>query len=104
MDTDQDVARRLIAVREHFQLSQALFADRLHIAKNTLNGFEKAKRSLTLETAKRIRQRFGVSVDWLLFGDVGQPSQGLVVELGPAPTLKKDEQPSRGAKRPKKAA
>jgi len=104
MDTDKDVARRLIAVREHFKLNQAAFADRLHIAKNTLNGFEKAKRSLTLETAKRIRQRFGVSIDWLLFGDVGQPSHGLVLELGPAPPMKKDEQAPRTGRKSKKAA
>jgi transcriptional regulator with XRE-family HTH domain len=90
MDTDLDVARRLIAVREHFALSQVAFADRLHIAKNTLNGFENGKRPLTLETAKRIRQRFGVSVDWLLFGDIGQPSHDLVIQLGPAPAVRKE--------------
>lgn len=90
MDTDRDVARRLIAVREHFTLSQVAFAGKLHIAKNTLNGFETAKRPLTMETAKRIRQRFGVSVDWLLFGDVGQPSHDLVIQLGPAPEVEKD--------------
>lgn len=103
MDTDQDVARRLIAVREHFKLTQAAFAEKLHIAKNTLNGFEKAKRQVTLETAKRIRQRFGVSVDWLLFGDVGQPSHGLVLELGPVPNVKRDET-AAASKRRKKVA
>lgn len=104
MDTDQDVARRLIAVREHFKLTQAAFAGRLHIAKNTLNGFEKAKRALTLETAKRIRQRFGISMDWLLFGDIGQPSHGLVVELGPVPEVKKDEKVAKPVKKGKKVA
>lgn len=90
MDTNPDVARRLIAVREHFQMSQVAFAGQLHIAKNTLNGFENGKRPLTMETAKRVRQRFGVSVDWLLFGDVGQPSHDLVIKLGPAPSVHKD--------------
>lgn len=106
MDTDHDVARRLIAVREHFKLTQVAFAEKLHIAKNTLNGFEKANRQLTLETAKRIRQRFGVSVDWLLFGDIGQPSHGLVVELGPVPNVKQDEaaKPAKPVKRRRKAA
>lgn len=94
MDTDRDVARRLIAVREHFKCSQVDFANSLHIAKNTLNGFEMAKRPLTIETAKRIRKRFGVSVDWLLFGDVGQPSHDLVLELGPAPTVQKENAPA----------
>ena len=89
MDTDENVARRLIAVREHFTLSQVEFAEKLHIAKNTLNGFEQAKRPLTIETAKRIRDRFGVSTDWLLYGDIGQPSHSLAIALGPHPEIKK---------------
>lgn len=104
MDTDQDVARRLIAVREHFKLTQVAFAEKLHIAKNTLNGFEKAKRPLTLETAKRIRQRFGISSDWLLYGDVGQPSHGLVLELGPVPNVAQDVKPAKAPKKKRKAA
>jgi DNA-binding XRE family transcriptional regulator len=100
MDTDDDIARRLIAVREHFSLSQVDFAGKLHIAKNTLNGFEKAKRPLTIETAKRIRDRFGISTDWLLYGDVGQPSHDLAVSLGPVPDVKKDvEKTKQGKKR-----
>jgi transcriptional regulator with XRE-family HTH domain len=93
MDTNIDVARRLIAVREHFKLNQMAFAGKLNLAKNTLNAFETSKRPLTLETAKRIRQRFGVSVDWLLFGDIGQPSHDLVLKLGPSPTVQKETAP-----------
>ncbi len=98
MDGDQDVARRLIAVRERQKMSQVEFAEKLHIAKNTLNGFERGKRSLTLETAKRIRKRFGISVDWLLFGDIGQPSHAIAVELGPVPDVTLDEKPVKKKK------
>jgi DNA-binding XRE family transcriptional regulator len=102
MDSDEETALRLIAVRKHLRLNQSEMADKLNIAKNTLNGFEKGKRSLTLETAKRIRQRFGISVDWLLFGDVGQPSQGLAIELGPNPGHA--EPPAKPQKRRRAAA
>lgn len=85
MRQDKDIARRLTAVREHFNLNQAEFAAKLNIAKNTLNGFERGSRPLTLETARRIRNRFGVSLDWLLFGDIGQPRQDLAEQLGPDP-------------------
>ncbi|WP_410052707.1 helix-turn-helix domain-containing protein [Bradyrhizobium sp. SZCCHNRI1073] len=100
MDSDHDVGRRLIAVREHFQLTQTEFAKRLHLAKNTLNGYERGNRTLTMETARRIRARFGVSTDWLLFGDVGQPSHDLAVKLGPSPavgdaTVSKEKPPRR---------
>lgn len=97
MDSDENIARRLIAVQNHVKLNQSEMAGELNIAKNTLNGFEKGKRSLTLETAKRIRQRFGISVDWLLFGDIGQPSQGLAIELGPTPDIA--EKPAKPVKR-----
>lgn len=103
MDTDHDVARRLVAVREHLNRSQTNFADELHIAKNTLNGYEQAKRTLTLETARRIRDRFGVSVDWLLFGDIGQPSHDLAVELGPKPAIKEDAKKAKPAPKRRRA-
>lgn len=104
MDSDVDIARRLIAVREHFGLSQAAFADKLHIAKNTLNGYEKAKRQLTIETASRIRDRYGVSVDWLLFGDIGQPSHDLAVRLGPKPQIEADAKRAAQAGKRRKAS
>lgn len=91
MDSDNDVARRLIAIRDHFGLSQVAFAKNLNIAKNTLNGYETGSRSLTLETAKRIHRRYGISLDWLLFGDIGQPSHELVVKFGPAPRISTDK-------------
>lgn len=103
MDSDHDVARRLIAIREHFGLNQIAFAKSLHLAKNTLNGYEKGSRQLTLETAKRIRDRYGISLDWLLFGDIGQPSHELVVKFGPAPRLSTDGQPAEPAAHRKKA-
>lgn len=96
MNTDHDIARRLVAVREHFKRKQIDFAADLNIAKNTLNGYESGERPLSLETAKRIRDRFGVSTDWLLYGDVGQPSHDLVIQLGPKPLIKEDR------KKPKK--
>ena len=102
MSTDKDIARRLIAVRESFGKSQTDFAAELHIAKNTLNGYETGERSLTMETAKRIRERFGVSTDWLLYGDIGQPSHDLIIGLGPRPLIKAaTKKPERPGKRRK---
>lgn len=104
MDTDPDIARRLVAVREHFEESQVDFAEKLNMAKNTLNGYETAKRPLTIEAARRIRDRFGISVDWLLFGDIGQPSHDLVIMLGPAPAIKSDAKKEKKAGKRRKAS
>lgn len=75
MDTDLEVSNRLAALREKLGLDQAKFAKSLGIEKNTYNAYERGKRPLTIETAKKIRRRYGISVDWLLFGDIGQPNQ-----------------------------
>lgn len=104
MDSDHDIARRLIAIREHYKLLQTEFADALNIAKNTLNAFERAKRPLTLETAKRIRDRYGVSIDWLLNGDVGQPGHDLVVKMGPAPKIDADKKKDKETRRQRKVS
>jgi len=104
MSSDQDIARRLVAVREHFGLNQVVFAQKLHMAKNTLNGYEQAKRPITIETARKIRDRFGISTDWLLYGDIGQPSHDLVISLGPVPTIKKDTKKVKDGGKRRKAS
>lgn len=104
MDGSDDIARRLIAFRELKGLSQTEFAAKLHIAKNTLNGYETGSRPLTIETAKKIRKRFGVSLDWLLYGDIGQPSHEIAAELGPAPEIKNDAQKAAPVKKRRKAS
>jgi transcriptional regulator with XRE-family HTH domain len=91
MDSDEKIGRRLIALRENHRKGQSEFAETLNIAKNTLNGYERGKRPLTLETAKRIRDRWGASLDWLLHGDIGQPGHELAAKLGPSPKISADE-------------
>lgn len=83
MDTDMEVANRLVALREKLELDQTSFAKSLGIEKNTYNAYERGKRPLTIETAKKIRRRYGISVDWLLFGDIGQSNQMFLLSIEP---------------------
>jgi|GEM_PF-2568962 len=99
MDTNQDISGRLLAVRTKFGLNQAQFAEALGLAKNVYNPFEKGSRPLTLDAARRIRRRFGISIDWLYFGDVGQPSEGIARELGPNPRATQAPAKKKAAKR-----
>lgn len=71
-------------------MNQVQFAEKLNIAKNTLNGYETGERPLPAEKARRLRERFGISLDWLLYGDIGQPGYEVAVKLGPKPTIKAD--------------
>lgn len=100
MDSDADIGRRLVALRERHEYSQVKFAEELNIAKNTLNGYERGARPLTLETAKRIRARWGISLDWLLNGDIGQPGHELALTLGPRPKILDDEKKRSSRSRP----
>lgn len=83
MDTDIEVSNRLAALREKLGLDQVAFAKTLGIEKNTYNAYERGKRPLTIETAKKIRRRYGISVDWLLFGDIGQPNHQFLLSIEP---------------------
>jgi transcriptional regulator with XRE-family HTH domain len=84
-DSDQAVGKRIIALRERANLQQQQLAQQLHITKSTLNGYEKGTRPLTTESAKRLRRRFGVTVDWLFFGDMQVTGRDLMLEIGPEP-------------------
>lgn len=86
-DSDQAVGRRIIALREATGLQQQQLAKQLHMAKSTLNGYEKGERPLTVESIRRLRRRFGVTVDWLLFGDMQATGRNLMIEIGPEPAV-----------------
>lgn len=89
MDTDLEISNRLAALREKLGLDQKSFAESLGIEKNTYNAYERGKRPLTIETAKKIRRRYGISVDWLLFGDIGQPNHQFLMQIEPPAVVEK---------------
>lgn len=84
-DSDRAVGRRIIALRNRVGLQQQLLAKQINVAKSTLAGYEAGDRPLTMESARRLRKRFGVTLDWLLFGDMQAVAQSLMLELGPTP-------------------
>jgi DNA-binding XRE family transcriptional regulator len=84
-DSDEAVGRRIIALRDKTGMQQQLLAKEIHVAKSTLNGYESGSRPLTMESARRIRRRFGVTLDWLLFGDMQITGRNLMLEIGPEP-------------------
>lgn len=84
-DSDEAVGKRIKALRERVPLQQQQLARQLNITKSTLNAYESGKRTLTTESAKRLRRRFGVTVDWLFFGDMQVTGHDLMLQLGPEP-------------------
>jgi len=84
-DSDEAVGRRLVALRQRAKLQQQELAQQLHMTKSTLSAYESGSRPLTMESARRMRKRFGVTVDWLLFGDMQVTGRDLMLEIGPEP-------------------
>jgi len=95
MDRPHIVAARLKALRTELGYkSQSAFAARLGIDKSTYNPYEKGTRPLTFETACLIRREFGISIDWLFFGDLHQSAIQTMARIGsgieaPQPKQKK---------------
>lgn len=83
MDPPHIVSARLKALRiELGYKSQSAFAAKLGIDKSTYNPYEKGTRPLTFETACLIRREFGISIDWLFFGDLHQSAVQTMAKIG----------------------
>lgn len=104
MDTDMEVANRLVALREQLKQDQTTFAKSLGIEKNTYNAYERGKRPLTMETAKKIRKKYGISTDWLLYGDLGQPNREFILQIEAERAPVADREPAKSPKKKRAAA
>ena len=61
------IGRRLRQVRG-FETSQVEFAERLGISQSQLSKYERGQAAPTAQVLRRLKDSFGVSVDWLLTG------------------------------------
>ena len=104
MATDMEVANRLVALREKLQQDQKTFAHSLGIEKNTYNAYERGKRPLTIETAKKIRKKYGISTDWLLYGDLGQPNSQFIMQIEAERAPVAQREPVKSIKKRRSAA
>ncbi|MFP5223837.1 MAG: helix-turn-helix domain-containing protein [Acidobacteriota bacterium] len=72
MDNNSTMAQRLRAIRG--TLTQAEFAHRLGIHKNTLGRYERGESEPDTQIARLLCTAFGVQPHWLLFGSGAEPS------------------------------
>ena len=68
-DKPESVAARLQRVREVMDLSKRDFAERAGMSEQSYGPFENAKRPLSLEAAKKLRKAYGLSLEFLYFGN-----------------------------------
>ena len=67
--TAEAIGMRLRLTREVLGLTQAEFADRCGIARNTYNQYEQGKNKPQIGLAIEMCERFNLTLDWLYRGD-----------------------------------
>ncbi len=63
------IARRLIASRVHFGLNQISFSKKAEIPDNTYNQYERGKSRPSLDYAFRLKDTYGLTLEWIYEGD-----------------------------------
>lgn len=58
------------------------FADEIGLSKGQYSLIKNAKRNLSFETACVIKDKWGISLDWLFFGDFQQASIQIMTKIG----------------------
>ena len=83
IDPPDIIGRRLEDLRIELGFkTQVAFAEALGIDKSTYNLYKTGARPLTFETACIIRSKWGMSIDWLFFGDLQQSAIQTMAKIG----------------------
>lgn len=83
IDPPDVIGNRLEALRKELKIrTQDQFAEKIGIDKSTYSSMKRGKRNLSFETACRIRSQWGVSIDWLFFGDLHQSGMQVMAKIG----------------------
>lgn len=82
-DTQQVIAKRLIALRNALGVNDATICRNIDVAANRWSQYldPHGKRTITLDVAVRLRKRYGVPLDWIYLGDESGLPRGLSERL-----------------------
>lgn len=76
-----EIAARLKAAREAINPNQSEFAMRAGMTQNRYNQYETGERPLTLDAALKLRDTYGLTLDYLFRGDAALVPHGLIERL-----------------------
>jgi len=76
-----DVARRLMQLRELLDLDQVSFGERAGISQPRLSQYETGTRILSLRAALALCAAYRISLDWLYFGDPSGLPHWMAIKL-----------------------
>ena len=95
--TLRDISTRLRQARDLVGINQQKMAESLGVSTQRLNNWEKGRSSIDHYHAQKYRELFGISLDWLIAGDLAalpfEKMQKLLNETdtGPSPDHKPAE-------------
>jgi transcriptional regulator with XRE-family HTH domain len=103
------VGERLKAARNVLGLQQNEFCDPLGMSPSHYSQLERGLKGISLATAKKFKKVWGISLDWIFFGDVGMETKMAVAlravqekRAEAAPTAQKPPpEPPRSRPRPR---
>lgn len=80
-DSAESIGLRLQRVREVLGMDKKTFAERAGIGQQTYGPFENASRSISLESAKKLRATYGISLEYIYFGKIDDLPHKIATQL-----------------------
>lgn len=91
--TKTEVGYRIRLLRNSCEETQAGMANRLSSKHNTINQYENAASLPSVEMEVRLKAVYGVTIDWIRFGDVSGLKPDLIQRLEHAKLMIGDHRP-----------
>lgn len=100
IDQPNVIAGRLEALRKELGIpTQDKFAEEIGLGKSIYSLIKNGKRNLSFETACLMKEKWGISIDWLFYGDIQQSAAQIMTKIGRGPAAEISLAHSRQAKR-----
>lgn len=87
--SQKDIAKRLLVLRAWAGLQQQELCSEIGVKPNNYSPFEKGKRRITIDIARKIVDKYGVTLDWIYDGDPRGMTGQMQAELRLAETKAK---------------
>lgn len=80
-DSPEAVAARLKRIREILGMTKKDFAERAGLGEQVYGPFENGRRELSLGAAKKLRRTYGLSLEFMYFGNIADLPHRIAKEL-----------------------
>jgi len=87
IDPRETIVWRLEGLKEAYlpDATDEAFAKAIGLDKSTYSSIKKCARNLSFETACYIKEKWGISLDWLFYGDLQQSAIQVMANIGRRP-------------------